>query len=440
MTALLLGILLICTAITTRHSIGVFSPSMIFLTMQYIMALGTFPLLDPLNKADQRHIQMIVWTFVLFAAFTIVGALTLRVSELGSKKYSHLIETVKPNRLILFLIVISVIVCSLYYYAVGYNLLLQSLAGQFEGTEDIAGLRLQAYSGSNYYFPGYVNQFKNVLLPALVTIVIMWVYKKKLAARGLISLGLIFLSLIFIMGSGQRGAMVTFFIVLLVFSSYFGRRILKRALLILLLAGLPLFFLGSRVLDRSGNSMSDSSGIGEYFTALFQELISRMMDSNQLASTVAFRYVDSLPITAGAEWFQSLLGLLPGVAGSTLSNEVFAQLYGSDRGTAPPSIWTSSYHNFGDVGYVVFAVLLSVIYFTVSRQMVTNPATNTLEAIGMAGVTTIMGTWVAGGPDYLLNTGLVVFILLWSWGKRIKTKQNYTLISGSLQTKVSPIN
>ena len=54
--------------------------------------------------------------------------------------------------------------------------LLIGLRAQLSGQSDadITTLRLNSYSGSQYFAPGYVNQFKNVLLPALVVIVITY--------------------------------------------------------------------------------------------------------------------------------------------------------------------------------------------------------------------------------------------------------------------------
>src|SRR5699024_6585743 len=157
----------------------------------------------------------------------------------------------------------------------------------------------------------------------------------------------------------------------------------------------------------------------ERVTVQFNELLARIFESNQGASVAAFRYVDGMDIQWGGEWLQSIIGLLPGVAGSSLSGEVFAMIYGSDRGTAPPSIWTSIYHNFGFIGAVIGAILLGIIYFLVSKKIYLTRSLNTLMAVGMAGVTTLMATWIAGAPDYLLNTGLAVFIFLWWWGSRI---------------------
>ena len=38
--------------------------------------------------------------------------------------------------------------------------------------------------------------------------------------------------------------------------------------------------------------------------------------------------------------------------------------------------------------------------------------------MGIAGVFVSLGTWVAGGPIYLPNSGLLVFVAMWFYGAR----------------------
>lgn len=60
-----------------------------------------------------------------------------------------------------------------------------------------------------------------------------------------------------------------------------------------------------------------------------------------------FRYVYTKETVYGQEWLETLSGFMPGVRGSTLSNEVFAEVFGGFRGTIPVSMWISIYYNFG---------------------------------------------------------------------------------------------
>lgn len=406
--------------------IGFRSPSALFLVMQYVMALGTLPRLDSDNTSDERHKILLVITFILVSGTTALLALA---EEHGRSKKAQVVPKsvsvtiLTPNKIMVALIVVSIAISIAYFQAVGYNLLVESLAGNLgsSGT-DVAGLRLAAYAGDTYFFPGYVNQFKNVLLPALTIIVIVWLYSYRKPFRLALSLSLATLCVVFLMGTGQRGALVTVLLMTVIFGGYLGRNHFKRTVVLTLTLGIPLFFVGSSVLGRSSDDTESASNFTERIAVQFNELSARMFESNQGASAAAFRYVDGMDIQWGGEWLQSITGLLPGVAGSSLSGDVFAMIYGSDRGTAPPSIWTSIYHNFGFIGAVIGAILLGLIYFKVSKKIYLTHSLNTLMAVGMAGVTTLMATWIAGGPEYFLNTGLAVFIFLWWWGSRIQKK------------------
>src|SRR5699024_2267912 len=126
---------------------------------------------------------------------------------------------------------------------------------------DAASLRLQSYSGSSYYFPGYVNQFKNSLLPALVVIVIHYLFARRVNFRIILSSTLVLLSLIFLLGTGQRGAFVTFVLIAVIYILIVNRKRFK--VFVLWIGGLAIgiFFISTAASGRASSEL-ESAGSG----------------------------------------------------------------------------------------------------------------------------------------------------------------------------------
>lgn len=401
--------------------LGRLSPVSIFIYLQFIMALGTVPTLDPTEPADNTHAWLIFCTYSIFVGTS--GALALisrpRGGAMPVSASTQAGRWVRPTFGIIAMCLASITICIAYYSAIGYNVFAAGLANAFTGdTNDVASLRIEAYAGEEYYYPGYVNQFKNALLPALACVIVPYLYTRRLQSRWIVSSVLSALTIAFILGTGQRGAFVIFMITVGVFIALMNRKKLPRRMAALSGVSVPIFLLSTVALGRSSRELSTANGWFEQLRVIGEEVIFRLLGSNQLASVTGFRYIYSRPQVDGAEWLQSITGLLPGVPGSTLSNEIFAYLYGSMRGTAPLSTWGSFYYNFGFPITLVLTAFMAITYHCVAVKIANAPTANSLQCIGMAGVSTVMGTWVAGSPDYLLNVGILVFVGLWWMGSK----------------------
>lgn len=165
-----------------------------------------------------------------------------------------------------------------------------------------------------------------------------------------------------------------------------------------------LFSISSYLLGRSEQfSIADS----------LSALAVRIFSDNQTSAVVGFRYVYEQPIQFGGEWLTDILGILPGeFKGSDLANRIHAIIYGSDRGTAPVSLWGSVYHNWGWFGIFVFPPFLAFAYSGVSRAFLGRRDRSTLEVAGCAFAFYIFAAWIASGPMQLINNGLVACALL----------------------------
>lgn len=406
---------------TAGSRFGHMSLISLFTYAQAVMALGTLPLLDPTLEADQMHALLIVMTFgaLVFTAFvsTFLNSKSRRANYAATVDYTH-------PKFVWVLIWISIGVSALYYAAVGYLAFFEALKSLMEGSEaDIAGLRLESYAGSRYLYPGYVNQFKNALLPALVIVVVIASFHARKSGRWLSALFFGGITIVFLLGTGQRGAFVTAAVLAVVTLYFVSPDKAPRYTLRFALVAIPLFFIATFATGRASSDLLAAENPLAVVGVMFDQLAFRLLGSNQLTSTVGFHYVYTQEIPFASEWIKGFVGLLPGQEGSDLSNRIFAMLYGSTRGTAPLSVWGAAYHNLGFVGALIFAVILAIIFCAISARANMKTNVNLVQLAGIAGVTATLGTWIADGPVSFLNKGLVVYVLLWWWGNRIEKRK-----------------
>lgn len=94
-----------------------------------------------------------------------------------------------------------------------------------------------------------------------------------------------------------------------------------------------------------------------------------------------------------------------------LDHQIYAVMYGTDRGTAPVSLWGSAWYNFGWAGITVLPYFLALLYQGVYARFVRKRKT-LFRTLIYSGLTVVLGLWAVGGPLTLANTGLLAIILL----------------------------
>ena len=414
---LALLILLVLFLLGPGRRFGRLSGVSLFLYAQTAMAFGTIPLLDPHLESDRMHCAVIVLTYFAYVITTVVASLL--AGRFAPRTTPPEVDVFHPGLGTWCLLLLSAGISVLYFSAIGYVAFVESLRGALSNSPvDAATLRLESYTGSRYLFPGYVNQFKNSLLPALVAVVIPSLFARRVPGRVLITGSLVLLSTFLLLGTGQRGAFVTFLLVTIVYLSIAYRSRFRAIALWIGAAGTLFFFLATIASGRAAAELQAAASPLDKLAVLTKQLVYRILGSNQESSVAGFRYIYDRPVQYGRDWAESFLGLLPGVRGSDLDNHIFATLYGGSlRGTSPPSIWGSSYYNFGLLGSVVLAVVLALVLLKVAQLGSRVRRMSTLQAVGLAGMHVVLGTWIAGTPTYLLNFGLGVYLLLWLWGR-----------------------
>ncbi|GGM45973.1 hypothetical protein GCM10011608_33400 [Micromonospora sonchi] len=395
---------------------GILSPDGLFLACQLIMLYGTARLVDISDEVERYYVQLMAAAVAIYIVASLTTSLVATRDRIpgraGFADYS--VTLVAPRWSIYVVIAVAITVTIAYFFAVGYSAFLLGLQGQLsDAPVDIATLRLESYAGDRYLFPGFVNQFKNVILPALSLVLAVWSFSRGGLTARVGSVVLLGLSGLGLLATAQRGAMVMFLTTVVVYAYLHHRRHLPPVALLPLLLGAPLVILATYVLNRDRNSTE-----GPLHTAL-TDLSNRFLNDNQASGIAAFNYTHSRPVRYGGEWLESLLGILPSHRGSALSAEVFYTIYGSTRGTTPPSLWGSVHHNFDTFGLLLMAALFGVSLQILTQRTLRHREYNSLQLVGFAGTTVVLGTWVAGGIETPLNVGLAAYLGLWYWGGRI---------------------
>jgi oligosaccharide repeat unit polymerase len=373
-----------------------------------LMAFGTFSSVNQHLPSDRVYVTLIIVAHVTFlaVAVTVAGATKL------SRAFHEFVR--KPQTppsddavlLCVLLLLISAAVTIAYYYALGYNVLVQILEGNVSYS-NYSDLRLDAYSGDEYFAPGYVNQFKNVLLPLTALILGLRLFEKR--QYGLLRIYIpvaVPLLLIALAGTGQR-AFIIYTIAASAFGYFlhltgFGRSVKWRYIVLGGLILVPVF-LGMTAIYLDTASLSEMVGTA----------ISRFTSVQQEGGLFGFQYIYQLPITWFHEWWLNLVGILPGVAGSTIDHDIHAALYGSERGTVPLTTVGSAYYNAGLLGVIILFSVLGVFYTLIYVRYLRGPRTYT-RSYAYGFIFFYLSIYVADSPTILLDNGvLTCVIFLW---------------------------
>lgn len=389
------------------------SPFFWFIASNGAMAVGTFALIDPNNSSH------IIYSLLFFLAiFVFIFATVLYLSKRNvladMKRFSssrNIDDTYHAKMITGMMFLVCIFVTILYYNAVGYNLLASLFLGG--GVEDYSTMRISAYSGasdsgSQYFAPGYVNQFKNVLLPITTVAIAVWIRQsgKKLLFFGFCAFAIPAVILA-IAGTGQRGYL--FYTSGALFFSFvlhsLGRQGLKLRTAILWATPVVLLFL---VMTAAYYGRSDQGVV-----IALRDTVMRFTSIQQISGLAGFEYISGLDSQWFSDWFKALRGILPGFEGSMIAHDIHSILYGSYRGTAPLSPVGSAYYNGRIVGVVILFGALGFFYARAYHLYLRGPRT-VLRSLGYGFMFFYMAMYLADSPVSLIDGGvLAVVIFLW---------------------------
>lgn len=375
------------------------TPELIFVGMQMVMFGGILTYTDSNNGSDCRLILIYFLALVFFILGTLLSGKLFggNVKEMHSatKDENELGHSQKLVLLSIFFV--SILICAYFFISVGANVFLLILKSAGQSNYTNSRLAFNSVRGV-----GYVYQFRVILLPVVCAFLMSCRENKTLRRIGFIGFPLM---IVFILGTGQRGGFVMFIImwtVALLYLYYFYRdkKIRMYLIIIVCIAGV-LFGLLTIFNGRVSNNGT-----------VIQAMLKRVFDDNQLCAVVAFRYIDKQPIQYGADWFHSIMDILPGKNEYVqVSYIVFSLMYGSTRGTAPPCIWGSTYYNWGFLGVIVFAFILGVLYHRLYYSFIKGNS-STLRIYIYSAMFVVLGNWIADTPLVLFNQGFVTLCIL----------------------------
>jgi hypothetical protein len=404
------------------------NPVTYFFFFQIISFLGTIPVINLVEQVDIIY-YFCFFLGLLFSLFGfLLGDFIFPVSNARKQNWQKsqiVVESgITYNFGIKALVIFSAFVCAAYFYAVGYNVFVlgfTNLLGGGGGEEmDLSTMRLKSYNSEitgDYYYPGFVNQFKDTLFP--LCMFYLWaktqVDKKHQESYWFLIIFTIF-SIVSVMGTGQRGA---FALAMMMGCSFMFSVLSKeKKRKFFLIAGTPAIALFMVSTFINGRTKSDKFEIGSTLEAMWE----RASSDNQWASHVGFRDV-MFPsgIQWGAEWWQGVLGILPSHTGSALANDIAGVLWGG-FGNAPPSSWGSIYYNFGFLGICLYPLVTTVFakyvyyrFYSKQKQLFRVQAYTYCYLA--------YGSWIGGAPfEFYMGSGLFtvsVLLLILKFGGTI---------------------
>ncbi len=253
--------------------------------------------------------------------------------------------------------VVSAGVCLLFIGAVVRNdELALMLFSVFAGDESALELRKAITSGrEGYLAPGYVKQFREVLLPAALVLLIPRTRRwgtLVVAGLGASGLGAALLS-------GQRFAVLVYLFALGV-GVFLRVRVRRGARLVVLTlfgtGGFAAFLAVTVILGRA----DIDQGTGELIVTGMTNLIDRMVTTVPGENLNGYAVWSQWAPTHGASWMADLSSMLPGVQRG-LSGELHQLLGGSEEGNAPLGLPADIYLAWGGVGVVLAPALFLVV-------------------------------------------------------------------------------
>ncbi len=377
------------------------TPSLLFVMMQILMFTGIIMYANFENEADTKLIIIYFISLILFILGTLMANSIKR--KKGTKTIFHKKQTeiTKNQKMIIIAItLLSVIICSFFFLKAGYNVFVMIFKSL--NTSSVDNYTDSRIAFNNISGVGYIYQFRVILLPLLTAYLISLKEQSKLKKTGIILLPIMTM---FLLGTGQRGGFVIFILTCIVALLYiykiYGDKKIKKTLLAIIGVSIALFSIMTLFNGRVGSDGSVANAV-----------IKRALNDNQESAVIAFRYIDTQPTQYGRDWLLSLKDILPGKNNYTqLAYKVFKIMYGSERGTAPPCIWGSTYYNFGIVGILIFPLLLGFfyqkLYISFSKREL-----NKLTIFLYSALFVILGSWVDETPLYLFNSGFITVYLL----------------------------
>ncbi|WP_422026154.1 O-antigen polymerase [Roseovarius sp.] len=327
--------------------------------------------------------------FISFLSFAILFSAKLSDSQFSTPQI--LLDKRRYFIWNAFYFTVSIIVSGAFFMATG-GLIFSRIAF----VDDVAGLRLSFYASGDSG-AGYVNQFRNILLPVTIGAISFFLDRK---LRLFFLIFAIPAALVLLTGTGQRFPLV--FAATYAFVTFVVLRGVRLNFRVIFLSVMFLFVFGylSSLLGRADAS----------FLSSVVHIIERVFSVNQSSNIATFFYLDQRGMVYGKDWVEDLVGISPFARPSTIANELFSVLYGSSRGSSPPSLASSAFYNFHAFGLFLIPALLAFSLAWIARKL-HGKVIHASKFLALIFLGLVIGSWTTGGINTLLNRGFLAILL-----------------------------
>lgn len=397
-------------------------PELLWVALQLMMFFGVTHFIESNVESDNQLIRLYLLglvTYILFSGFFRVINPPMRILNVSPRLDYY--KARKPYLYLMMLVCIAF--CAIFFQKGGGNVFLNGLRAMISGAEystKYSRMGLLSISGV-----GYIYQLRVIVLPLCVLYYIM-INKKKPS-----SFGLAIIMLIFLIGTGQRGGLVSFMAIVLITIYYWlsskresekeekPKNRFKLYIGIIGVAGV-LFGLSTIMNGRISEGGS-----------LFSAIVKRFLEDNQSCAVYGFRYIKMQEIQHGKDWLMQFRDILPGQNSYiSLDTRIFAYMHGgSMAGTSPACIWGSGYYNFGVFGVIIIAIFAAFITSTIHSYF-SRRECDEVRIIVYSGLQFLVAYWVAAGPVTLFNNGFITVILFY-WVMQFALK--YRIVIGKVR-------
>lgn len=389
-----------------------FTPPLVFVGMQLLMFIGIRTAPQANSAWGIKLTYIYFFTLIFFIIGVIFSNALHKKHSLKTHKTNKIIESVNdkgiPTKsqyfIIIGLVVLSILLCTWFYAQSGGNLLIKSIKDFFSSTEvNYSNERRQFFGISG---TGYIYQFRVVILPILNIFLVFGQPRKNYKKFGIIITPL---TLLFLLGTGQRNAFVFMllflFVYIFVLKTEFRQQINYNLLVVLV--SFSIFFLIVLTISNGRVSEEDNLIIGA-----LESLLDRITGVNSRTALSAFKYIDTQPTVWGYDWLMMLADILPGKSGYlSVDRIVYYLSYGTYNGTGPPCIWGSAWYNWSYFGATLFPLILGIIYQNIYYIFKRRDHTKLNSLIYIA-LVVYFGIWFCGSPMVLFNNGVVTILIL----------------------------
>lgn len=330
-------------------------------------------------RPDNQTISVLALVALASALAGASGVCLARYSSHRRSDFASFLRQLSAGPLERLLIAISLIlsslVCVFFCYVVFTRFSILDLAmGSITDTgDDILAARVSITSGADAYFaPGYVKQFRDILIPILLAALL--VHRMPAPGRLLFWLSAVS-ALIAMLAAGQRMIIVIFFASVGIAAYYRNlagsprrrARLRQFAWFPAAVAGTAIYGLLTVMLGRADTELSAA----ELLTTLAWNILERFATTVPSENAQTIGVWHSLGPTYGQSWISDLAGVLPGVDAS-LSNVLHSAAGGSLAGNSPLALPADCWLAFGWPGVIllpaVYAVVIGILDTTLRSR------------------------------------------------------------------------